>query len=350
MGCEINRDWSGIEKIPMKLLVILVAVCFIVPIAYHGMKVNIQNQTKTDLQNAMDELMASIRFVYGQGTLESKEVTLDFSNSRFSDLESIIIGDRIGEHPGVNLSTISYEYDSAWKHATITNPNIPITSPDNSALVLDGYDKWELVIQKNTIGFTDFVVIMVKGQEGEVKMPDLFVGSITVFDNPIEDAYELTDDEWAEYKPEMSTPFVPPGYSVSAVIKNFGNLATNDPNAKWVDGIGEDNGIIRVRFIDYLIDKNETRQIGEPIIIEPLAPYAEITVTANEPWRVVDYLHHDLENDGTLLNRKIIVQVDYIEYETGVENQLNNMIGGDNIDEIDSDNNNREYLHIEVLI
>ncbi len=348
MGRGIGRDRGGIEEIPMKLLVIMVAVGFIVPAAYHGMSVNAQNQTKTDLQDAMDELVTAIRFVYGQGTLETREVTLDLGNSRFSDLGPIIIGDRIGEHPGVNQSTISYKYGSAWEHVVVTDPNIPITSPDNSALILDGYDKWELVIQKDTIGFTDFVVVRVKGQEGEVQMPDLYVGSISVLNNPIEGGYEVDDDTWQEYKPEMLTPFVPPGYSLSAVIKNIGNLGTDDPDAKWNDGIGEDDGVIRVRFIDYIIDKNETRQIGEPVIITNLAPDEEITITADQPWRVVDYLYRDWAFDRELLNRKIIAQVDYIEYDIDVENQTSNIIGGDNIDEIDGENNNREYLHIEI--
>ncbi len=348
MGRRIGGDWRGLEEMPMKLLVIMVAVGFIVPAAYHGMSVNAQNQTKNDLQEAMDELVTAIRFVYGQGTLETREVTLDLGASRFSDLGPIIIGDRIGEHPGMNQSTISYKYGSAWEHIVVTDPNIPITSPDNSALTLDGYDKWELVIQKETIGFTDFVVVRVKGQEGELRMPDMYVGSISVIDNPLEDAYEVDDDTWAEYQPEMMTKYVPPGYSVSAVIKNIGTMGTDEEGAKWVDGIGNDDGVIRVRFIDYLMDRNETRQIGEPIIITDLDPDGEISVTADQPWRVVDYLYHDDAFDRTLLNRKIIAQVDYIEYDVDEANETSEMIGGDNIDEIDGKNNFREYLHIEI--
>ncbi|MCK5038673.1 MAG: hypothetical protein KAS16_06190 [Thermoplasmata archaeon] len=343
MGKGIGSNKKAMESVPMKLIVILVAIAFIVPIAYYTINNDIERQTKSDIIDGMDELANAIRFVYDKGTLESREVTLDFGSSRFSGLSSIVIGDKIGEHPGMNQSVISHKYLSTWEHNAITDPNIPVTSPNNSALELDGYGKWDLVVQKNTIGFTDFVVVRLKGQEGEVKMPDLFVGSINVIDNPAEPVVELTDEEWEEYKPEMTTPLIPSGYQVSALIKNFGTLATDDPNSKWVDGIGKDNGAIRVLFIDYIVERNETRQIGEPIIIDHLEPYEEITITASQSWRVIDYLYHDDAFDRTLLNRKIIVQVDYIEYEV---DETSEMIEGDNIDEINGDNNNREYLPV----
>ena len=148
---KINRDKRGVDGIPMKLLVSIIIIGFIVPTAYHGLNVNAQNQTRDDIKNSLDELVTAIRFVYSQGTLESKEVTLDFGDSRFSGLETIMIGDRVGEHPGVNQSTISYDLWNAWEHIVVTDPNIPITSPDNSVLTLDGYGRWDLVIQKNTI-------------------------------------------------------------------------------------------------------------------------------------------------------------------------------------------------------
>ncbi len=354
MSRRISSDWRGVEGIPMKLLVIMIAVAFIVPAVYHGLSVNAERQAKEDIESAMNDLATAIRFVYGQGTLESREVTLDFSSSKFSGMEVILIGDRVGEHPGVNQSTISYKYWGVWEHIVVTDPNIPITSPDNCVLELGGYGKWDLIIQKNTIGFTDFVVVREKGQGGEVKMPDLYVGSISVLDNPPEDGFEVDDDTWEEYKPQMMTQFVPPGYQVSAVIKNIGNLATDDPNSKWVDGIGKDVGVVRVRFIDYLIDRNETRQIGESIIIDHLGPDEEIAVSAKfsdgepAPWRIVDYLYYDDAFDRTLLNRKVIAQVDFIEYDVDEENETSEMSGGDNIDEINGKNNNREYLHIEI--
>ena len=59
-------------------------------------------------------------------------------------------------------------------------------------------------------------------------------------------------------------------------------MGTGEDSALWKDGIGADDGKIRVRFIDLIVERNETRQIGEPIIIDNLAPDQEIEVNATE--------------------------------------------------------------------
>lgn len=372
MSAKIRGDGSAAVSMPLKLLVVVVAVGFIVPAVYSGMSVHYKSQTTNDLLDGLNDLIGAIRYVYGQGTLESKEVTLDFSKSRFSSIEQIRIGDRIGEHPGANQSIISYKLkNEAWKHMVITDPNIPVTSPDNLALVLEGHGRFDLVVQKNTIGFTDFVVAREKTKEGMVKMPDLYVGSVSVMSNPETDAITLGDDVWEANKVPGGTLLnrtLPPGYSVSAVIKNIGNLATDDTSAGWNDGFGRDDGRVRVRFTDFIVERNETRSIGNVIELEGgIGPGEGVMVNATDTWWVYDYRHGDWGADKTLLNRKIIAEVDFayrnrttgeiyerstevtvMDLSSGSGLERTDVLSGDNIDEIDGDNNNRAYAHIEV--
>jgi len=300
----IRSDDRGVEHIPLKLIVVALILAIIIPSFLIGIMAYSNSQAETDMKGELDRIISTVKQAYSADEGTSFKLSVNFEDGITRKIDYVLIGDRIGEHGGPYQSTVRYKFQGeANKTLIIENPNIMTTSPPNVPLEM-GSGKYNLVVEKHEIGPIGFVIVRFEGDEDEFEICEVGLSQIDI---EITNNLEHDEIEWTtedELNPDGLNPGLFTGLVVTAKIHNYGNINTSD--SPWPPGT---SGRVRVRFYDNIVLKNETRRLGEDVIIENIPAESTKTVNITKPWVFIE--PGDDYQDPELLVRDLIVIADF---------------------------------------
>jgi len=204
-------------EVPMKLLIITIILCLILPPVFYGINSYSDMQVKQNVNAEIKGLINTVHTISSndEGTRLEKEI--DISDSMFCKLDHVIIGDELG---GTYGNTIRYKITGEREVPKVIYPNVPVTSLSNTPFKM-GAGKHELVFEQRSFFGHDFVTVRFVSQD-----PKLDFDFVDVRDW-IGDEYDLD-----LYATEKDVSFEEDGDSVKVSINVWrsGNFKPDDIN------------------------------------------------------------------------------------------------------------------------
>jgi hypothetical protein len=168
VGKKLLNDKRAVEGIPFKLLIMAIIIGIITPTAWAGFSSYNRTRMERDLLENISEFESAARQVYNGGDGASTEITFNFRNTLFNDLEWVEIGDGLD---GVFYSTVRYQLSSkdSFDSIVFSNPNIPMTSVSNSPLRMEP-GMYTVILEHIVSGSKSFVIVRFPGEEIDYEM------------------------------------------------------------------------------------------------------------------------------------------------------------------------------------
>ena len=149
MKPDIRRSISGVEGLPLEMIIILIVLAMILPISFSYFNTWNTDRTEQTLLNEIDYLATRIKMVYLTGENNTDMVDFTLSNGLLAEVESVSIGlDPSKEIDGQKVPTgITYKLSGRPEQTILVqDPEIPMAFKEG-----DSFDNLELGSGRHTI-------------------------------------------------------------------------------------------------------------------------------------------------------------------------------------------------------
>ncbi len=129
----LRADPSGIEGLPLQLLIVAIVLGITVPVVYAGLDAYDRGQVRTRVEGELLRLThAAQQYAVAGGGAET--LALDLRGGTFTTMEYAWIGDRPG---GPFANVVRYRISGEGERAiVIERPTVSMSGPDGTTLVL----------------------------------------------------------------------------------------------------------------------------------------------------------------------------------------------------------------------
>ncbi len=118
-----SNNESGVEGIPLKLIIVMVILAITIPATWKGLESYDRSQTENNLRSEIEFLSTHMKQVYLNGIGNAQNVDVDFKDGMMTKIEWIKIGDTVEGIWSSIRYKLSHKGDDFF---LIKNPNMPV--------------------------------------------------------------------------------------------------------------------------------------------------------------------------------------------------------------------------------